>query len=952
MRIFKLFVFSLLYFLICLSNANAQPQNIFGGTPIDISQVPWQISLEFNGNHGCGGSILNEEWVLTAAHCAQGQNPSSLIVHAGSTNQLLNNIGQRIVVDQIIIHPNWNGDVTSGSDVALLHLSEPLCFNANVQPIQLNSTQVTPGTIGLITGWGRTQTGGPVQANLLQASIPIISDIQANSILNNGTNGCSPPQNSVDETQIALFQQGFAAGPGDSGGPMVVFSNGSALLAGVSSWGGCPRNNFPTIYADVNELNTFISSNSAFADVVLTSSQIFNQNIVNGNLIIKSPADITINSEIMFNANSKLIIELGAKLTLDGGKLTNLNNECLQVSSWKGIQAWGNPFSGQTHAVELKNGAIIENAEIGINTSNVVPGFFLGTLIDLSGAKVTSDNSTIRNCGIGVNFGPYGYSGPWFSWGDQSSFTNTTFDNCGTGAVLQGNLGVEFTGSSFTGSNTIGIEVKNSQIDVTGCDFAGYQGILFSATWPSLVGSNITGNTFFSADGIFMDAQGNASPHQILGNFFGSDAGILGFGQSAFNVQANDFANNIGGVSSWYTGDDYNLVSDNGFLGIQYGNSAYGDNNIEYTDNCFDFSGVADIELYEGASIFPSQGNQDIAAGNCFSFGATKILTGSGSVPFEYYVKSGTIPQSCKKPGYGNFTEQAAFNEDQLGCGSGVWTTLPPKYRNCIIPNNLKDKKLMEDALKAEIDRIKKDPNISPALKKWLIARYERCLKRLKGEIGLQIIKEETDGKEKAITYFSSQPLFSHKIMAYAIMMESNEFTRAATYLNGLPTENSAQSDFVFANNLFLSYLNNRNEFVLSNATKETLRAKAMAANELSGYTRSIYYALTGERLKIQLSHTNHSEPRTSNYINLPEGKISSYPNPVTGNQHIVDINTNVYNQKYVINVRDIMGRIMKSVGGQQGENLIDMADISNGIYIVEVLSGNDRVFTTKVVRL
>lgn len=120
----------------------------------------------------------------------------------------------------------------------------------------------------------------------------------------------------------------------------------------------------------------------------------------------------------------------------------------------------------------------------------------------------------------------------------------------------------------------------------------------------------------------------------------------------------------------------------------------------------------------------------------------------------------------------------------------------------------------------------------------------------------------------------------------------------------------------------------------------------------MSGYARSIYYALTGERLRIQLSHTKHSEPRTSNYVSLQEGKISSYTNPVTGNQHIVDINTNVYDQKYVINVRDIMGRIMKSVGGQHGENVIDMTDISNGIYMVEVMSENDRVFTTKVVRL
>ncbi|MEZ4911465.1 MAG: T9SS type A sorting domain-containing protein [Saprospiraceae bacterium] len=70
--------------------------------------------------------------------------------------------------------------------------------------------------------------------------------------------------------------------------------------------------------------------------------------------------------------------------------------------------------------------------------------------------------------------------------------------------------------------------------------------------------------------------------------------------------------------------------------------------------------------------------------------------------------------------------------------------------------------------------------------------------------------------------------------------------------------------------------------------------------------------------------------------------------NPVTGNEHIVNINTNVYDQKYVINVKDLMGRIMKSVGGLHGENVIDMTDISNGIYLVEVMSGNDQCLPPK----
>ncbi len=678
-------------------------------------------------------------------------------------------------------------------------------------------------------------------------------------------------------------------------------------------------------------------------DIIINENTIVDHDwYVTGNIILTNNSTLTVKSTVFFKENKFLEVTDGSKLVMDGGKLTSCG------LNWKGVIAKNSsPFS-QTFAVELKNSSTIEKAEIGINTlmsTNSWP-------YTLSGAKITSDNSTFQNCGIGINFGPFGFASPFWSWTDQSKIQNSGFFNCGTGAILENNLGVEFVGSSFSGSNTIGIDVRNSQIIATGCDFGGYQGILFSGTWPSLIGSGISNNTFFSTEGIYIDGQGNASPHDITGNFFTSTAGISSFSQVAFNIQSNDFANTPLGVSSWYTGDDYNLVSDNGFLGNNYGNSAYGYNNIEYLDNCFDYSSITDIEVFHGASIFPSQGNPVLAAGNCFSFIPTKILTGIGSSPFEYYVLKNTDNTSCKKPGTGNFSEEIADSEDLLNCGSGVWTTLPPKYRNCIIPKNLEEKKTMEAALKAEILRIKNDPSISSALKKWLIARYERCLKKLKGEIGLQIIKEETNGKEEAITYFSNQQLFSHKIMAYAIIMEEGELERASVYLNGLPTENSAQSDFVFANNIFLSYLENRNEFVLSITTKESLRVKALQENELSGYIRAIYFKLTGERLRIPLSHIQNVEPRSSHFNNSSELSITSYPNPILGNEHIIEIKTNVSNQKYSINLKDITGKIMKTSNAVIGKNIFDMADIVQGVYIIEVLSEYDKLYTNKVVRL
>lgn len=1037
--------------LIYSLNTFAQEQRIFGGIPIEISEVPWQVSVERHTDvekHWCGGTIINSEWVLSAAHCYKNPDGTNVtgnwMIHAGATDQTQNNIGQRISVDQIILHPNFNNIAAAGFDLALLHLSEPLCFNNDVQPIGLATTEIMPGTIGLVTGWGATITGGDMVNSLLQVSLPVISDSYANSIMNNETNAC-PQFYNIGGTAIALYQQGLAAGPGDSGGPMVVFINGTPVLAAITSWGGCPRNNFPTVCADVYALSGFITNNidnstvcnsysipqlstyalpnscsqltynlnsveilneipcntivvwslddnpndgisvlpdteisepgnyyayfyNATHDCYSSPSQPFVVNFCNvmdleissnylidsdqefNKIVIESNGVLTITSNVTVKLVDKIEIKYGGKLIVNGATLTN----CPCVSTWQGIKAWGNPYTNQSHAVELINGAIIENAEIGINTSNIVPGFFPGTFVDLSGAKITSDNSTIRNCEVGVNFGPYGYS-TWFSSYDQSYFNNTVFESCGTGAILNSNAGIEFLYSSFTGGNSIGIDLRNSNAYVSGCDFSGYQGILFSAIWPNLLGSEVINNAFLNGingDGIMMDAQGNASSHYIAGNFFESISGIHGLGQSYFNIQANDFVNNIVGVSSWYTGDDYNLVSDNDFLGNEYGNSAYGNNSIEYLRNCFDYSGTADIELYSGASIFQSQGDVDIAADNCFSYLTNRILTGFGSVPFDYFVKAGTNVQSCKHPGYGNFNVELSDQEFGLNCGSGVWNSLPPRYRNCVIPASLEDKKLMQTALEKEIDRIKKDPNISQSLKKWLIARYERCLKSLKGAKGLQIIREEQDGKERGIEYFSNQSLFSHKIMAYAIMMESGELTRASTYLNSLITENSAEVDFIDASNLYITYLSDRNNFVLSEIARESLRYKAMQPNELSGYIRSIYHALTGERISIVLPHTNLSGQGITNTIESQVDKISSYPNPVIDDEHIVFIPEIEVENKISINLIDMTGRIIESISGHSGENRLDMSHVPLGLYIVEVVSDDIRIYTTKVVKL
>lgn len=134
---------------------------IIGGTPIDIKQAPYQISLRLRGQHNCGGSIYNNRSIITAAHCMFGPDGGrnytmdELSVSVGSSAK---SKGAVFGVLTRVTHP----DYTNGSpnDIAVLRLSKPLVFSDTVQPIALAKEQPVVGAIASATGWGATDVKG------------------------------------------------------------------------------------------------------------------------------------------------------------------------------------------------------------------------------------------------------------------------------------------------------------------------------------------------------------------------------------------------------------------------------------------------------------------------------------------------------------------------------------------------------------------------------------------------------------------------------------------------------------------------------------------------------------------------------------------------------------------------------------------------------------------------
>lgn len=119
----------------------------------------WQISLRgATGSHSCGGSIVSNQFVLTAAHCTAGRVASQLSVQYGVTK--IGSNGPNVVgVKRIIQHKEYNPYANYANDIALLQVLVPFKFDKNVAPVRLPALNfATPqgneGGNGILIGWG------------------------------------------------------------------------------------------------------------------------------------------------------------------------------------------------------------------------------------------------------------------------------------------------------------------------------------------------------------------------------------------------------------------------------------------------------------------------------------------------------------------------------------------------------------------------------------------------------------------------------------------------------------------------------------------------------------------------------------------------------------------------------------------------------------------------------
>ncbi|XP_056375389.1 acrosin-like [Hyla sarda] len=228
---------------------------IVGGKDALPGSWPWLVSIqqaidEDHFVHVCGGSILNDKWILTAAHCFKNQADSVFSWRLVFGGHKLSASGPEVQIRAIskkIEHENYDPD-TERNDIALLSIDRPISYNEHIQPACLppKTAQVPLMTDCYIAGWGVLEEEATEPSDILQeARVDLISTKRCNSTAwYNGAVG-------VYNLCAGYEKGGIDSCQGDSGGPLMCKEPKARTysVVGITSWGsGCAQAQSPGIY--------------------------------------------------------------------------------------------------------------------------------------------------------------------------------------------------------------------------------------------------------------------------------------------------------------------------------------------------------------------------------------------------------------------------------------------------------------------------------------------------------------------------------------------------------------------------------------------------------------------------------------------------------------------------------------------------------------------------------
>ncbi|VVD06090.1 unnamed protein product [Leptidea sinapis] len=229
---------------------------IVGGSEAPYGAFPWQVEIQMldpdklTFDHHCGGAVIQERLVLSAAHCF---------------DKIQDKHENRFLVEKVVLHPEFRKNGPHSNDIALIVVARSgsgVQFNSHVRPICLPDPEDTTGKWCAVSGWGyqaeSTENFAPV---LRAAAVPVLdlATCRKEQVLGGR-------QQTILDSMICagILSGGVDACRGDSGGPLACVSGNRWQIHGVVSWGaGCARRSRPGVYTRVASYLDWIKNTSA-----------------------------------------------------------------------------------------------------------------------------------------------------------------------------------------------------------------------------------------------------------------------------------------------------------------------------------------------------------------------------------------------------------------------------------------------------------------------------------------------------------------------------------------------------------------------------------------------------------------------------------------------------------------------------------------------------------------
>ncbi|KAK2725025.1 hypothetical protein QYM36_001470 [Artemia franciscana] len=239
---------------------NNTSSSIVGGSEALVGSHPWMALIIQDFYPLCGGALITNKHVLTAANCVQLEGIYKVRLGEYNQDDETDPDVIEIPVEKVVIHPKYiQGRTGFKNDIAILVLTNRVVFTDRIVPIclpdgELRETELTNGNV-ILSGWGSVSSGDEYLSILQEANLNTVEQ-----------EDCLKVWKGITEEQICAQAPGNGFCVGDIGGPLtqVIAENGRYYLLGLLSFGRkgkCADAKYPGVFTRITSYLDWIKEN-------------------------------------------------------------------------------------------------------------------------------------------------------------------------------------------------------------------------------------------------------------------------------------------------------------------------------------------------------------------------------------------------------------------------------------------------------------------------------------------------------------------------------------------------------------------------------------------------------------------------------------------------------------------------------------------------------------------